>query len=81
MIEELLKIISKYFIEPLASIQKSALKGLQGLATYLESAMHKLSGDIIFMAILALFRPKILNHSQYQLARTGLLYSNNCLKL
>ena len=38
MIEELLKIISKYFIEPLASIQKSALKGLQELATYLESA-------------------------------------------
>ena len=77
-IEALLKIISNVSREPLASIQKSALKGSQGLATYLESAMHRLSGDTIFIAILALFRPKFLNHAHYQLARTGLSYSNNC---
>ena len=53
--------------------------GSQGLATYLESAMHRLSCDIIFLMILALFRPKFLNHTHYQLARTGLSYSNNCL--
>ena len=62
-------------------MQKSALTGSQGLATYLESAMHRLSADIIFIAILASFRPKILNPVHYQLVRTGLLYSNNCLKL
>ena len=78
VIEELLKIISKYFT---CLIQKSALKGSQGLATYLESAMHRLSCDIIFIVILALFMPKFLNHAHYQLARTGLLYSNNCLQL
>ena len=78
MIEALLKIISH---EPLALTQKSALKGSQGLATYLETAIHRLSGDIIFIAILALFRPKLLNHAHYQLACTGLSYSNNCLKL
>ena len=44
-IEVLLKIIST--CDPLACIQKSALKDLQGFATYLESAMHRLSGDII----------------------------------
>ena len=40
-------------------MQKSELKGSQGLATCLESAMHRLSGDIILIAILTLFRPKL----------------------
>ena len=41
--------------------------------------MYRLSDDIIFIAILALFMLKILNHAHYQLARTGLSYSNNSL--
>ena len=78
-IEALLKIISKYFTRDISFNTKSALKGSQGLATYLESVMHRLSGDIIFIPILALFRPKFLNHAHYQLAHTGLSYSNNSL--
>ena len=45
---------------------------------YLDSTTDKLSGDIVFIAILALSRLKILNHAHFYLARTGLLHSNNC---
>ena len=45
---------------------------------YLDSNTGKLSGDIVFIAILALSRLKILNHAHFYLARTGLLHSNNC---
>ena len=45
---------------------------------YLDSTTDKLSGDIVFIAILALSRLKILNHAHFYLARTGLLYLNNC---
>ena len=41
--------------------------------------MYRLSDDIIFIAILALSMLKFLNHAHYQLARTGLSYSNNSL--
>ena len=78
-IEALLKIISKYFTWAISFNTKSVLKGSQGLTTYLESVMHRLSGDINFIAIHALFWLKFLNHAHYQLAHTGLSYSNNSL--
>ena len=49
---------------------------------YLDSTTDKLSGDIVFIAILALSRLKILNHVhfylEFYLAHTGLLHSNDC---
>ena len=45
---------------------------------YLDSTTDKLSGDIVFIAILALSRLKFLNHVHFYLAGTGLLHSSNC---
>ena len=43
--------------------------------THLEYDMHRLLGDIIFIAILALFKPKFLNHAHCQLVRTAICTS------
>ena len=48
---------------------------------HLDSTLYKVSGDIVFIVKIALFRLKINNHVHYYLAHAGLLYPNDCLKL
>ena len=51
--------------DPLISIQKLALKGIAGDHQVFAYITYKLSGDIVFIAILALSRLKFLNHAHF----------------